>query len=201
MNATRRAALVLALSVSACSRCGKEPEAPPAAPPPPTAPMPAVPTTGPTHTGNVRGFPLRPDVKIEFPLPNGPEALRPKPPPQMPTEAEVEVIGKLTGVLPETDLRVTVAKKPCSASDSGEPYGVERLKNLGPTSPFFIEVFVPQGSTGHVCAYALKDGKVLAFGTSARNPITMQGMGEVMFTDMELPLQPVSPPVKAPAGL
>ena len=79
--------------------------------------------------------------------------------------------------------------------------GTERTKNLGTTSPYFIEVFVPQGSTGHVCAWALKDGKVLAFGTTPRNPLKMQGMGEVMFTDLELPLQPVSPPVKAPAGL
>jgi hypothetical protein len=29
----------------------------------------------------------------------------------------------------------------------------------------------------------------------------MQGMGEVMFTELELPLQPVTPPVAAPAGL
>jgi len=125
----------------------------------------------------------------------------PVPAQQMPAEAEVEVIGKLTGAPPETDLRVSISKRPCAAADSGEPYGVERTKNLGPTSPYFIEVFVPQGSTGHVCAWSLKDGKVVAFGASARNPITMRGLGEVMFTEMELPLQPVSPAVKAPAGL
>jgi len=161
--------------------------------------MPRVPTNGPSTTGDVKGFPLRPDVKIEFPLANPPPAMQQVQP--LPAEAEVEIIGKLTGVPPETDLRVTVAKKPCSASDSGEPFGTERTKNLGTTSPYFIEVFVPQGSTGHVCAWALKDGKVLAFGTTPRNPLKMQGTGEVMFTDLELPLQPVSPPVKAPAGL
>ena len=199
MNAMRRAALVLVLSFAACSRCGKEPEAPPAVPPPPSGPATNIPTTGPSPTGDVKGNPLLPGVKIEFPLPEG--HVRPPPPSQLPAEAEVEIIGKLTGVPPETELRITVAKRPCSASDSGELFGVERTKNLGPTSPYFIEVFVPQGSNGYACAYALKEGKVVAFGTTPRNPLKMQGLGEVMFTELELPLQPVTPPVPAPAGL
>jgi hypothetical protein len=200
MNATRRAALVLALSFAACSRCGKQPETPPAAPPPPSGPAQNVPANGPSTTGDVKAFPLRPDVKIEFPLPPGQQ-----PPPraqvQLPAEAEVEIIGKMTGAPPDTELRVTVAKRPCSATDAGDLFGVERTKNLGPTSPYFIEVFVPQGSAGYACGYALREGKVVAFGTTPRNPLKMEGMGEVMFTELELPLQPVTPPVAAPAGL
>jgi hypothetical protein len=121
--------------------------------------------------------------------------------PPLPAEAEVEVIGALEGVPAGAELRVLVARTACSPKDTGAPWGLERLRNAGSTSPFFIEVFVPQGATGHVCAYAVKDKKVIAFGAWEKNPVTMRGAGEVMFTGIQLPLQPVKPAVASPAGL
>ncbi|MEN9797011.1 MAG: hypothetical protein RL653_707 [Pseudomonadota bacterium] len=121
--------------------------------------------------------------------------------PPLPAEAEVEVIGAIDGAPAGAELRVLVARTPCSPKDTGAPWGVERLRNTGSPSPFFIEVFVPQGATGHVCAYAVKDKKVVAFGAWDKNPVTMRGAGEVMFTDVQLRLEPVKPAVAAPAGL
>lgn len=189
-------AAALLLSLAGCERRDESPKppAPPPVPPAPAAVAPPAPPVPPPAAAPTPDAAAAPEAANK--LPPGMAAA-----PPLPAEAEVEIIGALEGVPAGADLRVLVARTPCSPKDTGAPWGVERLRNAGNPSPFFIEVFVPQGATGHVCAYAVKDKKVVAFGTWEQNPITMRGAGEVMFTSVAVTLKPVRPAVAASAGL
>lgn len=94
-------------------------------------------------------------------------------------KAEVEITGPVTGAPADATLYIAVSKRECKANDTSlDLFGAQKadVKNN-----YFIEVFVPQGSTGWLCAYAVKNGEVVAFGTGKLNPMTMKGAGEVMF--------------------
>ena len=106
------------------------------------------------------------------------------------TPAEVEVLGVITGIPKDATVYISVSKKACKADDAElEVFG--REQSLNPAN-FFIEVFVPQGSEGFLCVYALnKDNKLVAFGTGDKNPMKMQGHGEVMFPDTKVVLKPM----------
>lgn len=115
------------------------------------------------------------------------------------TPAEVEVMGAITGLPKDATAYLTVSKRPCAAEDAElDVFGREPTQN--PAS-FFIEVFVPQGSEGWLCVYAIDKGnKLVAFGAGNKNPMKMQGHGEVMFTDTRVELKPVKARA-APKGL
>ncbi len=58
---------------------------------------------------------------------------------------------------------------------------------------FFLEVFVPQGSTGHVCGAGYDEhDKLVLFGAYSGNPLTFRGEGEVTFSQVSVTLVPVS---------
>lgn len=175
-------AAALLLSLAGCERRTDAPPPQPQRPSVPPAPAAVAPPPAPLPPP-----PAAPAAPIE-------EA-------PLPSEAEVEIVGALHGAPAGTDLKVVVGRNGCTAKDSGAPFGVERTRNAGADSPFFIEVFVPQGATGHLCAYAVKDRKVVAFGAWEKNPFTMRGAGEVVFPSVQVTLQPVKPLVAAPAGL
>src|SRR5712664_2062180 len=57
----------------------------------------------------------------------------------------------------------------------------------------FLEVFVPQGSTGHVCGAGYDEhDKLVLFGAYSGNPLTFRGEGEVTFSQVSVTLVPVS---------
>lgn len=113
-------------------------------------------------------------------------------------DAEVEIFGAITGVPKGSTVYVAVSKKPCAADDAElTTFGSEKMPS--PAS-FFIEVFVPQGSEGYLCAYALAGTNVVAFGTGDKNPMVMKGEGEVMFPGTKVELKAVKPRA-APKGL
>jgi hypothetical protein len=113
-------------------------------------------------------------------------------------QAEVEILGAITGVPEKSKLVVTVSKKECKPNDAElDLFG----QAMSPTpASFFIEVFVPQGATGFLCVYALQGDQVVAFGTGDKNPMVMRGHGEVMFGGTKVALKPTSK-WKAPAPL
>jgi hypothetical protein len=113
-------------------------------------------------------------------------------------QAEVEILGAITGAPDKSTVVVTVSKKECKANDDAlDIFG--QVLARAPAS-FFIEVFVPQGSTGYLCVYALQGDQVVAFGTGDKNPMVMKGDGEVMFGGTKVALKPTSK-WKAPAPL
>lgn len=113
-------------------------------------------------------------------------------------QAEVEILGAITGVPDKSTTVVTVSKTECKANDAQlDVYGKSDV--MAPAS-FFIEVFVPQGSIGYLCVYSVRGEEVVAFGTGDKNPMKMEGHGEVLFGGTKVALKPTSK-WKAPYAL
>jgi len=114
---------------------------------------------------------------------------------QLPAEAkaEVEITGTLKAPLRTKKLMAYVAKHPCDPK-----LGAKQALRAVAIDPnvsmnFFLEIFVPQGSTGHVCGagYDERD-KLLLFGAYSGNPLTFRGKGEVTFSQVSVSLEPVA---------
>jgi hypothetical protein len=126
------------------------------------------------------------------------ELASPKPPaPDKP--AEVEISGTLKISEQPARLFVFVSRRPCNARVvSKDIIGSVRIDPFVSTN-FFIEVFVPQGSTGNVCGAALDEkGKVTALGAHKENPLTFRGQGEVTFGNVIIPLKRLDKPFPGP---
>lgn len=126
----------------------------------------------------------------------GVQAMAPSGPP-----AEVEISGTVKNAPKGSELKVVINKRPCGTTmaEPLEPYMVVGVKNAGKASRWETEIFVRQGSSGNVCAFALVKGQVVAAGASDK-PMMMQGEGEVVFTGMDVTLEPKKP-AAPPAGL
>lgn len=115
--------------------------------------------------------------------------------------AEVEITGTLKVASKPAKLLAFVSKSACNPKQIDQALGSVNIDPNVATN-FFIEIFVPQGSTGNVCGAALdKDGNVVAFGAYAKNPLTFRGQGEVTFSDVVFALKPLKPPVPGPKKL
>ncbi len=115
--------------------------------------------------------------------------------------AEVEITGTLKVTSKPAKLLAFVSKSACNPKQIDEAIGSVNIDPNVATN-FFIEIFVPQGSTGNVCGAALdKDGNVVAFGAYAKNPLTFRGKGEVTFSDVVFALKPLKAPVPGPKKL
>src|SRR5215831_7582750 len=105
--------------------------------------------------------------------------------------AEVELSGTIRTKTKPKHLMAYVSKEPCHPSRG--PEGALGSVRIDPnvSMNFFIEIFVPQGSTGHVCAAAMDaQGKVVELGAHAKNPLTFRGRGEVTFSGLMIDLRP-----------
>lgn len=112
--------------------------------------------------------------------------------------AEVEILGAITGAPDKSTTIVAVSKTECKANDAQlDLYG---KSDAMAKASFFIEVFVPQGATGYLCVYSLRGGEVVAFGTGDKNPMKMEGHGEVLFGGTKVALKRTSK-WKVPAAL
>ncbi len=114
--------------------------------------------------------------------------------------AEVELFGTLeTGKVSARRYFVYVSQKPCEEADATLLGATEHP--AGSAREFFLEIFVPQGTQGHVCAAAVDEkGQQVGLAAYAKNPVVMQGQGEVIFKDVALTLAPVKARA-APKGL
>jgi hypothetical protein len=108
-------------------------------------------------------------------------------------KAEVEITGTLKAPMRTKKFVAFVATEPCDPK-----VGAKKALHTVAIDPnvsmnFFLEVFVPQGSTGHVCGagYDERD-KLVLFGAYSGNPLTFRGEGEVSFSQVSVTLAPVS---------
>lgn len=120
-----------------------------------------------------------------------------------PGEAEVEFMGQVTAKgLKAKQYLIFISKQPCDLKAATVQHFGSTVIPYGDSQNFFIEVFVPQGATGYVCAAALdQDRRAIAQGTYEKNPLKMEGEGEVIFDQLHLQLQPTKAPVALPKGL
>ena len=114
--------------------------------------------------------------------------------------AEVEFMGKVAYKLPGVTKAIFVAmKEPCSPVPA-EPqlFGHSEVTQ----EQLFAEFFPPQGTVAHLCVYGFDAaGQVVAAAAYAKNPVTIQGSGEVIFPALDLKLEPLATPTAAPKGL
>ncbi|MFL5318512.1 MAG: hypothetical protein ACJ790_02575 [Myxococcaceae bacterium] len=109
--------------------------------------------------------------------------------PVMKKPAEVEISGNILDAPPDSDLRVFVRSTPCEKTAMpSDVYTSVGVKNSGKSIHYETEIFVAQGSVGHVCVYASKGGKIVAFAQWPKE-LVMQGEGEVVFAGVELKLK------------
>jgi hypothetical protein len=129
------------------------------------------------------------------------------PPPGAPTKepednVEVEFLGNFDpGKVKAKRYVIYISKEPCDPI----PAEITRLGAMefviGNPPNYFLEIFPPQGSTGHICAVGLDEsGKIVGVAKAAKNPVAMKGEGEVIFDKMDLTLKPVKARA-APKGL
>jgi hypothetical protein len=130
--------------------------------------------------------------------PTGPILVPPRPP-----EAEVELSGKVT--LPRAakgDVMVYVTDRACWR-EGAHAFGQTKIADPA-QARFFVEIFVPQGTSLWVCAAVVEDKKPIVFhGELARAPLAGNGLGEVVFHDLTLAIAkgaPVSLPKAAGAA-
>jgi hypothetical protein len=108
-------------------------------------------------------------------------------------KAEVEITGTLKAPMRTKKFVAFVAKEPCDPK-----VGTKKALHTVAIDPnvsmnFFLEVFVPQGSTGHVCGAGYDEHeKLVLFGAYSGNPLTFRGEGEVTFSQVTVTLAPVA---------
>lgn len=113
--------------------------------------------------------------------------------PQARSEAEVEITGTLKAPIRTKKFVAFVSKEPCDPKAGAKK--ALRTVAIDPnvSMNFFLEVFVPQGSTGHVCGAGYDEhDKLVLFGAYSGNPMTFRGTGEVTFSQVNVDLEPVS---------
>lgn len=124
-----------------------------------------------------------------------PEAEKPKGKP-----AEVEFFGwvKPGKVTPARTIFVAQAEPCRPVPHEVHPYGKTELT----AEKLFAEYWPEQGTVGHLCAFGLDEkGQVIAAASYAKNPVTFEGEGEVIFDHVELELKALDVPMPAPKGL
>jgi len=107
--------------------------------------------------------------------------------------AEVEITGTLKAPVRTQKLIAFVGTDPCDPK-KGVRHALRSVAiDPNVSTNFFLEIFVPQGSKGHVCGAGFdKDGKLVLFGAYVGNPLTFRGKGEVTFSQVTIALEPVS---------
>jgi hypothetical protein len=112
----------------------------------------------------------------------------------------VEFFGSIiAGEVKPTKTIFAAIQEPCTPVPA-EVHSYGQLLITG--EKLFAEFFPPQGSAGHICAFAFDaEGRVIAVGTYAKNPVKFEGAGEVIFGNVDLKLEPLSAPAPVPKGI
>jgi hypothetical protein len=97
--------------------------------------------------------------------------------------------------------RVYVSSEPCSPLKDPLPVLGSIFVNPEATPNFMVEVFVPQGSTGYLCGVALDEqDRVVGVASAEKNPMRLEGEGEVSFSGLAMVFQPLDSPRPMPSG-
>lgn len=110
------------------------------------------------------------------------------------TPAEVEITGSVESRVQAKKFVVFAAKEPCDAirgtTGAWGKVGIDPNVSMS----FFLEIFVPQGTVGHICGAAFDEhDKLVGIGAYAKNPVTFEGTGEVSIAQVVIPLKAVKP--------
>lgn len=103
--------------------------------------------------------------------------------------AEVEFFGTWApGEVKAAKVIFVAQREPCApVPDKPTRLGEEVLKAPG---SLFAEFFIPQGTVGHACVYGLDEaGKVVGVASTTGNPMTFEGDGEVVKSNLSFTLQ------------
>jgi hypothetical protein len=116
-----------------------------------------------------------------------------------PGPAEVEMRVDIDSSFDAGRTLLFISREPCDSPKAGTAkFGTMRGAKGHPT---FIEIFVPQGSTGYTCAAAYDDaGNMIGLGSAPDNPHTFAGIGEVQFHP-KVQIDPFPAPRPALEGL
>jgi hypothetical protein len=108
-------------------------------------------------------------------------------------KAEVEFFGKWTAAELKPAKVVFVAQvEPCVPVPAKPTRLGEAALKVEPGT-LFAEFFIPQGTVGHACVYALDErGEVIGAGGTKENPLTFEGEGEVIKGNLDFTLAPVA---------
>ncbi len=114
--------------------------------------------------------------------------------------AEIEITGSVQSKVKAKKFVVFAAKERCDATrgttGAWQKVGIDPNVSMS----FFLEIFVPQGTVGHICGAAFDENdKLVGFGAYAKNPVTFQGTGEVSIAGVVIPLKAVAARRKAMA--
>jgi len=119
-----------------------------------------------------------------------------------PTEppAEIEITGSVESQVKAKKFVVFAAKEPCDAirgtTGAWGKVGIDPNVSMS----FFLEIFVTQGTVGHICGAAFDEhDKLVGIGAYAKNPVTFEGTGEVSIARVVIPLKAVGARRKAMA--
>ncbi|MDB4970772.1 MAG: hypothetical protein JWN44_6461 [Myxococcales bacterium] len=111
------------------------------------------------------------------------EKVAPPTPTPMPTMAEVEVAGVVDNRAAfKGDVLAWITDAPCW-QPATKSFGSSKTQ---PNGAFFMEVFVPQGTSLWVCA-ATADGS--ASGSDDKAPLAGKGLGEITYPGQHLTLK------------
>jgi hypothetical protein len=103
-------------------------------------------------------------------------------------KAEVEFFGKWSaGEVKAAKVIFVAQAEPCvPVPEKPTRFGEATLPNTG---NLFAEFFIEQGTRGHACLYGLDEtGKVVGASDTKGNPMTFEGQGEVMKSNLEFTL-------------
>lgn len=108
--------------------------------------------------------------------------------------AEIEITGSVETQVKAKKFVVFAAKEPCDAvrgtTGAWGKVGIDPNVSMS----FFLEIFVTQGTVGHICGAAFDEqDKLVGIGAYAKNPVTFQGTGEVSISQVVIPLKAVKP--------
>ena len=120
-------------------------------------------------------------------------------PPKVAT-AEVEFFGMIDkGTTAPAKMLFVVMQEPCSPLPA-QPHvlGQSEIANV----KLFTELYLPQKSVGHICLFGLDEsGRIVASAAHAKNPLTFEGVGEVLVGGLDLKLEALAAPVPRPKGM
>jgi hypothetical protein len=119
----------------------------------------------------------------------------PSPPPTvLPERAEVELSGAVEYPLGKGEPIIFVTLGECWKPGTRE-LGHVRANGKA----FFVEYLVPQGTRMWICgAIVPPKGPITIYGSSPRSPVLGQGVGEVVYAQLDITMKK-GPPVELPA--
>jgi hypothetical protein len=110
-----------------------------------------------------------------------------------PPQAEVEYSGQwVSNAVVVKEAKLQIQAEPCASKS--EHLKVFESKVIDGPGRLSGEIFVPQKTAVHFCLFGFDaQSKLVAIGNFSKNPIVLEGQGEVIVSDVVLSLQLLAP--------